>query len=85
MVLADVKKGQSFKILSIPNEIVRAQAIRFGIAEGVVVICDEMIPAGPVILRKNKQEIAIGYGLAREILVEAVGVGSDNGELRVES
>ncbi|KJS80374.1 MAG: iron transporter [Peptococcaceae bacterium BICA1-8] len=73
MVLADVKKGQSFKILSIPNEIVRAQAIRFGIAEGVIVTCDEMIPAGPVIIRKNKQEIAIGYGLAKKILVEAVG------------
>jgi len=72
MVLAEVKKGQSFKILSIPNEIVRAQAIRFGIAEGAVVTCDELVPAGPVILRKNKQEIAVGFGLAKEILVEAV-------------
>jgi Fe2+ transport system protein FeoA len=72
MVLADVKKGQTFKILSIPNDIVRAQAIRFGIAEGAVVTCDELIPAGPVILKKNRQEIAVGYGLAKEILVEAV-------------
>ncbi|MDK2822692.1 MAG: hypothetical protein PWQ67_237 [Clostridia bacterium] len=72
MVLSEVKKGQTFKILSIPNEIVRAQAIRFGIAEGAIVTCDELVPAGPVILRKNKQEIAVGHGLAREILVEAI-------------
>ncbi|MFZ7103466.1 MAG: FeoA family protein [Peptococcaceae bacterium] len=72
MVLADVKRGQTFKILSIPNEVVRAQAIRFGIAEGTVVTCDELIPAGPVIIKRNKQEIAVGYGLAKEILVEAV-------------
>ncbi|SMB91011.1 FeoA domain-containing protein [Desulfonispora thiosulfatigenes DSM 11270] len=72
MVLADVKKNQSFKILSIPNDIVRAQTIRFGISIGSVVICDEIIPAGPVILRKNKQEIAVGNNLAKEILVELV-------------
>lgn len=70
MVLAEAKKGQTCKILSIPNEIVRAQAIRFGIAEGAIVTCHEMVPAGPVILKKNKQEIAVGYGLAKEILIE---------------
>jgi len=42
------------------------------LAEGAVVSCDELIPAGPVILKKNKQEIAIGYSLAKEIMVEAV-------------
>lgn len=72
MVLADVKRGQTLKILSIPDEIVRAQAIRFGISEGAIVTCDELIPAGPVILKRNKQEIAVGHGLAKEILVEAV-------------
>jgi len=72
MVLTDVKRGQTFKILSIPNDIIRAQAIRFGIAEGTVVSCEQLIPAGPVIIRKNKQEIAVGYALAREILVEKV-------------
>lgn len=72
MVLADVKKGQTFKILSIPNDVVRAQTIRFGITIGTVVSCDELIPAGPVILKKNKQEIAVGNSLAKEILVELV-------------
>jgi Fe2+ transport system protein FeoA len=66
MYLSEAKKGETIKILSIPNEIIRAQAIRFGISEGSIVTCDSLIPSGPVILRKNKQEIAIGYGLARE-------------------
>jgi len=72
MYLSEAKQGDTIKILSIPNDIIRAQAIRFGISEGSVVTCDSLIPAGPVILRKNKQEIAIGYGLAREILVEEI-------------
>lgn len=72
MVLAEAQKGQNVKILAIPNDTIRAQAIRFGISEGTVVNCSELIPLGPVILRKNKQEIAVGHGLAREILIEAV-------------
>jgi len=72
MVLAQVKKGQNLKILSIPNDLIRAQAIRLGIGEGSVVTCAEQIPAGPVVLRKNRQEVAIGHGLAKEILVEIV-------------
>ncbi|MCL6479916.1 MAG: ferrous iron transport protein A [Peptococcaceae bacterium] len=67
MTLDRVKRGQSIKIMSIPNELVRAQAIRFGIAEGEVVSCEEVVPAGPIVIRKNKQQIALGRGLARQI------------------
>ena len=70
MTLDKAKKGQNLKITSIPSEVIRAQAIRFGISEGAVVICEQVIPAGPVIIRRNKQEIAIGRGLARDIQVE---------------
>ncbi|MBZ4653775.1 MAG: Fe2+ transport system protein [Peptococcaceae bacterium] len=72
MKLSQVKKGQVVKIARIPNEQVRSQAIRFGIGEGSIVICEEIIPAGPVILRKNRQEIAVGRGLAEEITIQAV-------------
>ena len=72
MRLSQAKKGQVVKIARIPNEQVRSQAIRFGIGEGSVVICEEIIPAGPVILRKNRQEIAVGRGLAEEITIQAV-------------
>jgi len=70
MTLDKAKKGQVIKITGIPNELLRVQAIRFGIAEGSVVTCREVVPAGPVVVARSKQEIAIGRGLARSIAVE---------------
>ena len=72
MTLDQCKRGQLIRIESIPNDIVRAQAIRFGISEGAVVNCREVVPAGPVVVARHKQEIAIGRQLARSIVVETV-------------
>jgi Fe2+ transport system protein FeoA len=72
MYLNNCRRGQMIKILSIADSIVRAQAIRFGISEGEVVRCQEVVPAGPVVLKKNNQEIAVGRGLASKIKVELV-------------
>ncbi|MEW5954230.1 MAG: ferrous iron transport protein A [Bacillota bacterium] len=80
MTLDQCKRGQSIRIESIPNDVVRAQAIRFGISEGAVVMCREVVPAGPVVVSRHKQEIAIGRQLARSIVVapvaEHVGVSA---------
>lgn len=70
MTLDNVKKGQLVKITSIPDEVTRIKAIRFGISEGEIVTCLEVVPAGPVVVSKNKQEIAIGRSLASYIWVE---------------
>lgn len=70
MTLAQAKRGQRVAIVSIPNDIVRAQAIRFGIAIGAEVECGEKLPAGPVVVHKGKQEIAIGRKLAENIEVK---------------
>lgn len=70
MTLAETRPGQIVQIRQIPDPIVRAQAIRFGICEGADVECFESIPKGPVILRRRRQEIAIGRRLAEKILVE---------------
>ncbi|SHE90314.1 FeoA family protein [Desulforamulus putei] len=67
MTLDRVKRGQYFKINHIPNEAVRAQAIRFGITEGEWLTCEEVVPAGPIVIRKNRQQIALGRQLAKEI------------------
>ncbi|WP_066636195.1 FeoA family protein [Desulfolucanica intricata] len=67
MTLDKIKRGQSCKIISIPSSDIRAQAIRLGIVEGEVISCAEIIPAGPIIIRKNKQEIAFGRMLASQI------------------
>lgn len=64
------KKGQKVRIHTINNPVVKAQALRFGISEGEVVSVEEIIPAGPIILGRKKQEIAVGRQLAKKILVE---------------
>ncbi|SDF02957.1 FeoA family protein [Sporolituus thermophilus] len=70
MTLAQASRGQRVSIVSIPNETVRAQAIRFGISVGAEVECAEKVPAGPIIICKGKQEIAIGRKLAEKIEVK---------------
>jgi Fe2+ transport system protein FeoA len=76
--LDQVKKGQMLKIILMPDEKIRSQAIRFGIAEGEIVTCFEVIPSGPIILQKNRQEIAIGRRLAAQIEVEPIPARSFN-------
>ena len=72
MHLDKARKGQKVKILSIPDSSVRAQAIRFGISENEIVSISEIIPGGPIVLEKSKQEIAIGRNLAKTIEVEII-------------
>lgn len=69
MTLDQAKRGQRLLIARILGDDVRAQAIRFGIAEGAEVHCAEKLPAGPVVICKGKQEIAIGRRLAENIQV----------------
>ncbi|MFP4016896.1 MAG: FeoA family protein [Halanaerobiaceae bacterium] len=70
MTLADIKKGENFNIKVINDDKVRAQALRFGISEGAKLSCGEKIPGGPVIVKRNLQEIAIGRNLAKNIKIE---------------
>jgi Fe2+ transport system protein FeoA len=72
MKLSQVRKGNAAKITHIPDANVRSQAIRLGIGEGSLVICQDIIPAGPVVIKKNRQEIAVGRGLANSISVEEI-------------
>lgn len=68
--LDKVKRGQKVEICRIPDDQVRAQAIRIGVSEGTVVICKEKLPAGPIVISKGYQELAVGRGLARKIAVK---------------
>ncbi|MBO8128093.1 MAG: ferrous iron transport protein A [Peptococcaceae bacterium] len=72
MTLDRAKKGHILRIVAIENPEVRAQVIRFGISEGEMVKCSEVIPAGPIIICKNRQEIAFGRNLAQSITVDLV-------------
>ncbi|HZK67210.1 MAG TPA: ferrous iron transport protein A [Chloroflexota bacterium] len=70
MTLDMVSRGDRVRILRIEDPQARFQAIRLGIAEGADVRCSEKLPAGPIVLRRGRQEIAIGRGIARSIQVE---------------
>lgn len=70
MTLAETKPGQIVRIQHIQDPLIRAQAIRFGICEGTSVECFEQLRNGPIILRRRRQEIAIGRKLAEKIIVE---------------
>jgi Fe2+ transport system protein FeoA len=70
MTLDQVAKGQRVLIRHIDSPEVKTQIIRFGLGEGETAVCQEKLPKGPVVLRKNRQEIAIGQHLARAITVE---------------
>jgi Fe2+ transport system protein FeoA len=58
------------RIVSVPEGTLRAQFIRLGISEGERVTCLERLPGGTIVIRKNRQEIALGHKLARQIVVQ---------------
>jgi ferrous iron transport protein A len=72
MTLAQAEKGEKLIICSINDSEMRMKAIRFGIMEGAEVICAGKLPSGPVIIRKGRQELAVGRGLAQNIAVERI-------------
>jgi len=70
MKLDKVRPGECVKILSISDDWLKELAVRMGIDEGEVLSCVGVVPAGPLVLSKHRQEIAVGRDLARHINVE---------------
>ncbi len=66
--------------MSMPAGTMRAQFIRVGIHEGEKVKCLERLPGGTVVLQKNRQQIAVGHQLARNIFVVVLRDGERPGE-----
>lgn len=67
--LAALRPGARAVIECIDCPQARAQALRLGMGEGATVSCITSIPAGPVVLRSGRQEVAVGRGLARRIRI----------------
>lgn len=61
--------GEYVEIISLPRGILRSQFIRVGLNEGEKIHCFARLPGGTMIIRKNRQQIAIGHQLANMILV----------------
>ena len=64
-----VHKGDRFEIVSVDDAHARVQALRFGVAEGACVECVTRVPAGPLVIKSGRQEIAVGRSLAKRINV----------------
>lgn len=64
-----VRKGDHVEIIAVDDEHARVQCLRFGMAEGARVECMTRIPAGPIVVRSGRQEIAVGRSLASRITV----------------
>ncbi len=64
-----IRKGERIEIISVDDQNARVQALRFGMAEGACVECVTKIPAGPLVIRSGRQEIAVGRALAKRINV----------------
>ncbi len=57
--------------MQLPSGNIKVQLIRIGISVGDKVFCLERLPGGTIVIQKNRQEIAIGYDLARQITFSA--------------
>lgn len=70
--LTQAKKGEACKIIDFADSATKCQTMRFGLCSGEVVRC--IAKAGPVIIGKNQQTLAIGNNLARKIYIQTAGV-----------
>lgn len=70
--LDTMRRGQCCRVLGIDDDRARGQAIRFGMGEGATLSCITKLPAGPLVMRSGRQEIAIGRELAKCIRIEPV-------------
>lgn len=67
--LAEARRGDRMVVTGVADDRARIHAIRFGMGEGARIQCVTRIPAGPIVLRTGRQEIAVGRELAKRISV----------------
>ena len=64
-----------FRSISVDDDHARIQALRFGMSAGACVECITRVPAGPIVIKSGRQEIAVGRGLAERIQVRKRHLG----------
>lgn len=70
MTLDQLAPGQKAVLRELPEGIIRSQAIRLGLMPGTEIVCVHKLNKGPVIIRKNYQQIAVGEALATQITIK---------------
>lgn len=69
VALADADPGDAVELADVPDDDTRARLLRLGFLDGPVE-CRRQLTNGPVILRRNGTELALGAALAEEIRVD---------------
>jgi Fe2+ transport system protein FeoA len=64
--------GDRFAITEIKDDDIRCQLMRLGMDANECLCCDYVLPGGPVIVKRGRQQIAIGRNLAGQIEVEVL-------------
>ena len=70
MNLEDAPKKQLLQVVSISNEKLLEDALRFGIESGENLQIINKLPGGPIVIQRNQQQIAIGREVAKAIKVK---------------
>lgn len=70
MTLGDGPRRQALIIVGTADPEAEAAILPIGLGRGSEVTILERIPGGPVVVRRGRQELALGAGLARRLLVE---------------
>lgn len=70
MTLNEARRGQVLIVGEIADGRTRDQAFRFGLSTGAEVRCEQVLPGGPVVLRRGGLLVAIGRRLCPKIAVE---------------
>lgn len=66
--LSTVESGATVEIESVPDGTTRARLLRLGFLDGPVE-CRRRVPNGPVVVRRNGTDLAIGQPIAEDIEV----------------
>ncbi len=69
MNLEEAPSKTTIEIMSISEEKLSNDAMRFGIEAGECIKIINKLPGGPIVIQRNQQQIAIGRELAKAIEV----------------
>lgn len=72
MTLSDAEVGQTVRIIAIPDNQSRVEAIRIGLTVGSLITIHQKLGKGPLVVRSAQTRIAIGRPLAAKVVVERV-------------
>jgi Fe2+ transport system protein FeoA len=65
-VLANARPGEQFEIRDVPDGEIRAKLLRLGFLDGDVT-CRQRLRNGPVVIRRNGTDLAVGATVADDI------------------